>query len=72
MTRGEGSWVGSQDALRRVPGVTAINWRRVARAVPNLAALGAMSEEEMRPLLGKQGARKAHGFFHMEASARML
>ena len=72
-TRDDASYVASQDALRRIPGVTASNWKSVSRSVPNLAALASMSLEELRKILGGKGlARKAWNFFHKEPTSADL
>ena len=72
-TRDDATYVGSQDALRRIPGVTASNWRAVTRKVSNLAALANMSVEQLRKVLGGKGlARMAHNFFHKEPTSAEL
>ena len=72
-TREDASYVGSQDALRRIPGITASNWKAVTKTVPNLAALARMTAEQLRKVLGGKGlARKAYNFFHKEPTSSDL
>ena len=72
-TREDASFVGSQDALRRIPGITASNWKSVTRSVPNLAALASMTVEQLGKILGGKGlARKAYAFFHKEPTGADL
>ncbi|OQR98626.1 DNA repair endonuclease XPF [Achlya hypogyna] len=51
------------DVLRKLPGITAHNYRKVAAHVTNLADLSKMAVADLEPLVGPTNARKLHRFF---------
>ncbi len=53
------------DMLKKMPGITNENIRRVSESVDSIYALTLMSREELAPLLGGVSyARELHDFFH--------
>lgn len=56
-----------QDILRSMPGVTSKNYRIIINAVENLEQLCAMSQEEIKKLIGEEPARKLYAFIHHRA-----
>ncbi|KDO30046.1 hypothetical protein SPRG_05237 [Saprolegnia parasitica CBS 223.65] len=52
------------DVLRKLPGITAHNYRKVAANCRTLADLSKMTLADLDPLLGPSNAKKLHRFFH--------
>lgn len=52
------------EMVRKLQGVTAANYRRLADALPSFAHLARMTEQELATYLGPGGARQLHGFLH--------
>lgn len=53
----------AREVLLSLPGITVHNFRAVMAAVTNLAELSAMSEEQLRALIGQANAKKLYTFF---------
>ncbi|OQS04833.1 DNA repair endonuclease XPF [Thraustotheca clavata] len=53
----------SVDVLRKLPGITQHNYRKVMAHCKNLAQLSNMTVDELEPLIGHSSARKLHRFF---------
>ncbi|KAI1114688.1 DNA repair endonuclease XPF [Nemania sp. NC0429] len=53
-----------QEMLGVVPGVTPQNLKTLALETENVREVANMTVEELDPLIGKEAARKVHGFFH--------
>lgn len=53
-----------QDMLRAVPGVNEKNVSRIMLEVENLVELSNMEEADLAELVGREAARKIHGFFN--------
>ncbi|CAM9326759.1 unnamed protein product [Phaeothamnion confervicola] len=56
----------AQELLLRLPGVTVHNFRTVMRAAESVAALAAMTYNELVPLLGTAGAKRLYDFFQKQ------
>ena len=54
------------DMLRAVPGVTATNVHRIARAAPDLAAVSNLSQRELDELVGREAAGRIYRFFNKD------
>ena len=50
--------------LLNLPGVNVHNFRTVMGAVPSLAALAGLDEEELGSLVGPVNGKKLHAFLH--------
>ena len=54
------------DMLRAVPGVTAANVHRVARAAPDLMAVSNLGQRELDGLVGREAGGRIFGFFNKD------
>ncbi|CAK4076836.1 unnamed protein product [Aphanomyces euteiches] len=54
----------AMDVLRKLPGITDHNYRRVASKVKNLVELSTKSLQELETLIGSSCAKKLHAFFN--------
>ena len=54
----------AMDVLKKLPGITEHNYRKVLTRVKNLAELSSMSLSDLSDLIGKISAKKLYAFFH--------
>ena len=53
-----------QDMLRAVPGVTGTSMSRVTLEAEDLVSVSNMEQADLEPMVGREAARKIHGFFN--------
>ena len=58
-----------RDVLRRMPGVSDRNFRKLTNAAPTLGALSSMSRSALQDAAGKREGSKLHSFFAASTTA---
>lgn len=63
---GAGSYYNTSavDVLKKLPGISEHNYRKVLAKVESLADLSRMTQDELAAIIGKGGAKKLHAFFN--------